>query len=137
MSGSAAQMPNTSQEGSRLGFRISDELSEKIARTIEQVRSDPRRKEHVTALVDLVLELTDAGLLEYYLRPLEEARAGAIARTTAKAGISTARRGISVIVNKLLRSLSAGQLLSIADSMESFLIREPSRPPQPSPPAGS
>lgn len=109
----------------RLGFRLDQELTEGTLRVIEQLRDDPGRKEHVAALVELVLKLTDHGLREFYVRPLEQARAGTIALGTARVGISTAKRGISVIVNQLLKGMSEKQLRSIADSMEDLLI-----PPQ-------
>ena len=107
----------------RLSFPLDEELAREMRETIDKVRSDPRDKDHVAALVDTVLKLTDAGLREYYVRPLERARAGTIALGTARVGIQTAKRGISVIANKLLRGMGEDQLRSIADSMEGFLIR--------------
>ncbi len=109
----------------RLGFAIDNELTCEMLGVIERLRRDPRRKDHVAALVNTVLKLTDVGLREYYVRPLKQADAGTIALATAKVGISTAKKGISVIVNKLLRKMGEQQLLSIADSMEDFLIRHP------------
>ncbi len=107
----------------RLGFPVDEELVREMTEVIEQLRSDPGDKGHVTALVDTVLKLTDAGLREYYVIPLRQAGTGTIALSTAKVGISTAKRGISVIANKLLRRMGEDQLRSIADSMEGFLIR--------------
>ena len=107
----------------RLGFPLDEALTEEMLSTIEQIRLDPGRKEAVKALVDTVLKLTDVGLREYYLRPLEQAGAGMIALGTAKIGVRTARQGISVIVNKVLKGMGEDPLRSIADSMEGFLIR--------------
>ncbi len=108
-----------------LGFSLDDQLADELRQLIEQLRRDPRHKEHVAALVDTVLKLTDIGLREFYVRPLEQADAGTIALATAKVGIGTAKRGIALIVNKLLRKMGEDQLRSIADSMEGFLIRRP------------
>ncbi len=117
-------MPESPAQEGRFGFPVSEELTGELLAVIEQIRRDPSDKAHVTALVEVVLKLTDAGLQEYYLRPLEQARTGTIGLGTAKIGISTAKRGISVVVNKLLRGMKPPQLESIADSMESFLIRD-------------
>ncbi len=106
----------------RLGFRLTPELSEETRQVIERLRDDPRRKEHVAALVELVLRLTDVGLREFYVRPLEQAKAGTLALATAKVGISTAKRGISLVVNKLIKGMNEKQLRSIADSMEDLLV---------------
>lgn len=115
-------MPEANEHDVRLGFRLDQAQAAETLRVIEQLRSDPGRKEHVTALVELVLKLTDVGLREFYVRPLEQAKAGTIALGTAKVGISTAKRGISVIVNKLIKGMSEKQLRSIADSMEDLLV---------------
>ncbi len=118
-------MPEPKDHDVRLGFSLDGELAEETFRIIEQLRSDPGSKDHVAALVKTVLKLTDVGLREFYVRPLEQAKAGTLALGTAKIGISTAKRGISLVVNKLLKGMSEEQLLSIADSMEDLLV-----PPQ-------
>lgn len=116
-------MSDANDPGGRLGFPITDELTREMLAAIGKIRSDASDQAHVTALVDVILKLTDAGLGEYYLLPLERANAGLIALGTAKVGVSAARHGISALVNKVIRGMSAEQLLSIADSMESMLIR--------------
>jgi len=116
-------MSDTNGQGDRLAFPIPEELTREMLAAIGQIRDDAGDKAHVTALVDVILKLTDAGLGGYYVLPLERAGAGLMALGTAKVGISAARRGISAIANKVIRGMSKEQLLSIADSMESMLIR--------------
>ncbi len=108
-----------------MGFPLDEELRRETLRTIDQIRRDPGDGAHLAALGDTVLKLTDAGLREFYLRPLERAGAGTLALGTARVGVGTAKRGIAVIVNKLLRGMGEAQLRSIANSMEGFLIRGP------------
>ena len=111
------------QTTSRLSFPLDEELTNRTIETIESFRSHPEDKANADALVDLILALTEAGLHEYYVRPLEQAKAGMMALGTAKVGVTTSKRGISVIVNKVIRKMSTDQLHSIVDSMESMLIR--------------
>ncbi len=118
-------MTNPTDPTSRFGFPLGEDLTRRTLAAIEQIRRDPADKAHVKALIELVLELTDSGLQEFYLRPLEQAKTGTLGLGTARIGISTAKRGISVVVNKLLRGMKPAQLESIADSIESFLVREP------------
>ncbi len=115
-------MPATPEPESRFGFPLGEELAREVRSTIEQIRSDPGDKTHVRSLIELVLKLTDAGLQEYYLRPLEQAQAGTLGLGTARVGIAAAKRGISVVVRKLLGGMKAAQLESIADSLEDFLL---------------
>lgn len=116
-------MSDANDPGGRLAFSITEDLTREMLAAIGQIRTDASDQAHVTALVDVILKLTDAGLGEYYVHPLERVGAGLMALGTAKVGVSAARRGISAIVNKVIRGMSAEQLLSIADSMESMLIR--------------
>ena len=115
-------MPAPSEPESRFGFPLDAELAREVRSTIERLRRDPADQAHVASLIEVALKLTDAGLREYYLRPLEQARAGTLSLGTARVGISTARRGIAVIVNKLLGGMKPAQLESIANSMEDFLL---------------
>lgn len=117
-------MPDPPQRGSRLAFPVPDELIQEMLATIENVRCGAGEEAHVTALIETVLKLTEVGLEEYFLRPLERAQVGMIAIGTAKVGIATARRGITVIVNKVMRGMSEEQLRSVADSMETMWVRE-------------
>ncbi|MCP3997918.1 MAG: hypothetical protein GY722_23085 [bacterium] len=106
-----------------MSFPLTEELTRQTIETITEVRRDPGDRDNAAAIIDLVLRLTDVGLHEYFVRPLEQAKAGMMALGTAKIGITTAKRGISVIVSKVIRGMSADQLRSIVDSMEQMLIR--------------
>lgn len=117
-------MPDPPERGSRLAFPVPGELTRETVATIDNVRRDAGEAAHVTALIETVLKLTEVGLEEYFLRPLERAEVGMIAIGTAKVGIATARRGITVIVTKVIRGMSEDQLRSVADSMENMWIRE-------------
>ncbi len=110
------------EPASRFGFPLDEELSSEVLQAIEHIRSDPEDKAHKKSLIELVLKLTDAGLREYYLRPLEQAKAGTLGLGTARVGIAAAKRGISVVVHKLLGGMKPAQLESVADSMEDFLL---------------
>ncbi len=116
-------MPDETEKCHRLSFPLSEELTRQTLETIDRFRGDPDDKAHAHAVVDLVLALTEVGLYEYFVRPLEQAKVGMVALGTAKVGVSTSKRGISVVVNKVIRKMSTDQLRSIVDSMESMLIR--------------
>lgn len=116
-------MPDQPIAENRLAFAVPEELTREMLSTIEDVRRDPGEDAHVTALIDTVLKLTERGLAEYFLRPLERAGVGVVAISTARVGIATAKRGITVIVSKVIRGMSEAQRRSVVDSMEDMLIR--------------
>lgn len=112
------------EEGSHLGFYVSEDLTRETLEVVANLRAEPTHRAHVKALAEIIMKLTDAGLEAYYLAPLERAKVGMIALGTAKMGIKTARQGISVVANKLIHSLKPEQLLQIVDSLDDLLLRQ-------------
>jgi hypothetical protein len=81
--------------------------SEKILGTMERDQ-DPKR--HVDALSSLVVDLTEAGLNYYFLKPLKDAKVGFVARQTASFGMAGALRVMSPIIRGILSGTNAAQL---------------------------
>ena len=85
--------------------------SNKVLDAIEREK-DPTR--HAAALSSLVLDLTEAGMSYYFLRPLQQARVGFVARQTASLGMAGSLRVMSSVVRGILAGLNATQLRVIA-----------------------
>jgi hypothetical protein len=81
--------------------------SNKILAGIEQDK-DPTQ--HVGALSDLVVDLTEAGFDYYFLKPLQQAKMGFVARQTASFGMAGALRMMSPVVRTILAGTNATQL---------------------------
>ncbi len=73
---------------------------------------DPTR--HVGALSRVVVDLTDAGLDYYFLRPLKQAKVGFVSQQTAKLGMAGALRIVSPVVHSILGGANAAQVRVIA-----------------------
>jgi hypothetical protein len=73
---------------------------------------DPTR--HVGDLASLVVDLTDAGLDYYFIRPLKQAKMGFVARQTAKFGLGGALRIMSPAIRSILSGANGAQLRVIA-----------------------
>ena len=104
-------------------FELPPELRAKTEEMIDKLRAAEDRRALAPELIELVLEQTRAGLDAYYFRPLELAEVGFTARGTARAGIAAGAKGISVIVRRVLGSMTDEQLLAVAEFMDSILIR--------------
>ncbi len=74
---------------SHMSLPLTEELTRQTIETITEVRRDPGDRDNAAAVIDLVLRLTDAGLHEYSVRSLEQAKAGMMALGTAKIGTTT------------------------------------------------
>jgi hypothetical protein len=70
--------------------------------------------EGVTSSRTLVVDLTESGLNYYFLRPLEQAKAGFVARQTASFGLAGTLRLMSPVIRSVLSGTSAPQLRVIA-----------------------
>ena len=92
--------------------------SMKILTRIERDK-DPTR--HVDELSTLVVDLTETGLNYYFLRPLEQAKAGFVARQTASFGLAGTLRLMSPVIRGVLSGTSAPQLRVIAGHIRQLM----------------
>ncbi len=81
--------------------------SNKILAAMER---DQDPTQHVGALSSLVVDLTEAGLDYYFLKPLHDAKVGFVARQTASFGMAGALRVMSPIIRSILGGANATQL---------------------------
>ena len=92
--------------------------SNKVLTAIEQ-DADPT--EHVGALSSLVVDLTEAGLSYYFLKPLQQAKVGFVTRQTATFGMAGALRVLSPIIRRVLAGTNATQLRVIAGHIRQLM----------------
>ena len=60
------------------------------------------------------MDLTEAGMSYYFLKPLQQAKVGFVARQTASLGMAGALRVMSPIIRSVLAGTNATQLRVIA-----------------------
>lgn len=116
--------PSASSKPGRVAFRVSAELQQRAASVVASIRSDRDKRKHVPALIEVVLEMTDAGLHYYFLHPLERAGVGAVTRRAVELAIGTAGRTLPMVVRKTVGSLNDEQISSIAEFLDEILVQE-------------
>ncbi len=89
-----------------------------LLETLEQVE-DPTK--HRSALGDLVVELTQAGLENYFLKPLQLAKVGFMVQQTANLGVASATRIMAPMIRNIIGRLDGKQLLSISGSIRQLM----------------
>lgn len=97
-----------------LRFFHSAELRTRSNKVLGALERDKDPTRHVDALSSLVVDLTEAGLNYYFLRPLQEAKVGFVARQTASFGMAGTLRVMSPIIRRILAGTNAAQLHVIA-----------------------
>jgi hypothetical protein len=106
-------MPD-SPDAPSLRFFYSADLHRKAITLLDAVEqtTDPTR--HSAALGDLAVELTDAGLDYYFVKPLAAAGSGFLAQQSAAFGMSSAARIMSPFTRRTIGGMDKKQLLTIA-----------------------
>ncbi len=104
-----------------LRFFHSPALRTRTNRVLDQIEraKDPTR--HASALSDVVIALTEAGLDDYFLRPLREAEVGFVARQTANFGLAGTQRVMSPVIRSIIAGTNAAQLRVIAAHIRSLM----------------
>jgi hypothetical protein len=97
-----------------LRFFHSAALRTRTTKVLAAIDRDEDATQHVGALSGLVVDLTKAGLDYYFLRPLQQAKVGFVARQTANFGMAGALRVISPIIRSILGGANTSQLRVIA-----------------------
>jgi hypothetical protein len=93
-----------------LRFFHSTALRTRSNKVLAAMERDKDPTQHVGALSSLVVDLTEAGLNYYFLKPLQQARVGFVARQTASLGMAGALRVMSPIIRTILAGTNATQL---------------------------
>jgi hypothetical protein len=97
-----------------LRFRYSSELHRRALAVLDALEADADPTRHRQALSELVVELTDAGLDYYFLRPLELADSGFVVRQSANLGMMGAKNFMSPVLRSVIGRMEAFQLKIVA-----------------------
>jgi len=93
-----------------LRFFHSAALRTRSNKVLDAMERDKDPTRHVGALSSLVVDLTEAGLNYYFLKPLQQAKVGFVARRTASFGMAGTLQVMSPIIRTILSGTNATQL---------------------------
>jgi hypothetical protein len=93
-----------------LRFFHSAALRTRTNKVLAAIDKDQDATRHAGALSGVVVDLTEAGLDYYFLRPLQQAKVGFVARQTASLGMGGALRVMSPMIRRILAGTNTGQL---------------------------
>ncbi len=113
--------PPLAEELPYLRFYHSAELRDKtlaIIRNIERA-SDPGR--YRSALADVVMELTDAGLNYYFLRALDLAKVNFVVKQSAHLGVGSVMRVMGPVVHNIIGMMDKRQLLVVCGHIRALM----------------
>lgn len=105
-----------------VAFPISDSLSNRVFDIVEKVRESDQPKIFVDTLTDVIIDMTEEGLVYLFLDSLKHAKVGSFHINAVQFGVNTAKKGLELVGRKVLKSMTDDQLKGIVEYMEMILL---------------
>lgn len=120
----AKRAPKKSAEPSSkpfLRFHHSQELRAKTLEVLEAVEGAERATAYCGHLTELVLELTDSGMDQYFLQSLKATKANFVVQQSAALGLSGVQKVMGTVIRNIMGRMDDRQLLSVCGSIRKFM----------------
>jgi hypothetical protein len=104
-----------------LRFYHSQSLRTKTLAVLTTLEKAKDRKQHRGALAEIVVELTDAGMEYYFLRPLKVAKAGFFVEQSANLGIAATTGVLASVIRNIIGGMNNAQLLSLCSYIRQLM----------------
>ena len=104
-----------------LRFHHSKELRAKTIKVIKTVENAEHATDHATQLTELILELTDCGMDQYFLQSLKATKANFVVQQSAALGLSGVQRVMGTVIRNIIGRMDDRQLLSVCGSIRQFM----------------
>lgn len=104
-----------------LRFHHSQELRVKTLAVLEIVETAETPSAHSAQLTELVLELTDTGMNQYFLQSLKATKANFVVQQSAALGLSGVQKVMGTVIRNILGRMDDRQLLSVCGSIRQFM----------------
>ncbi len=104
-----------------LRFYYSRALRTKTLKVLDALEAAEDATNHCDQLAEIVLDLTETGLDYYFLKPVQEAKAGLVASQTTKMGLGGIRRLMGPVARRVLGSMDSDQLLVVGQHIRALM----------------
>lgn len=104
-----------------LRFHHSQELRAKTLKVLEAVETADKATAYAERLTELVLELTDSGMNQYFMQPLKATNANFVVQQSAALGLSGVQKLMGTVIRNIIGRMNDRQLLSVCGSIRQFM----------------
>jgi len=104
-----------------LRFHHSQELRVQTLEVLESVESADKATAYSGRLTELVLELTNSGMDQYFLQSLKATKANFVVQQSAALGLSGVQKVMGTVIRNILGRMDDRQLLSVCGSIRRFM----------------
>lgn len=105
-----------------LRFHHSQELRVKTLEVLEAVEGAEKAAAYSGQLTELVLELTDNGMDQYFLRSLKATKANFVVQQSAALGLSGVQKLMGTVIRNIIGRMDDRQILSVCGSIRKFMV---------------
>lgn len=105
-----------------LRFYHSEALRKKTLSLLSVIEQTQDAAAHRTALADLVVELTNAGLDYYFMKQLKLAKPGFLVEQSANLGMAGAQQVMGSVIRQVIGRMDSTQLLSVCGSIRQLML---------------
>lgn len=105
-----------------LRFYHSEALRKKTLSLLSVIEQAQDAAAHRTALANLVVELTNAGLDYYFMKQLKLAKPGFLVEQSANLGMAGAQQVMGSVIRQVIGRMDSTQLLSVCGSIRQLML---------------
>ena len=116
-------MPSSITEA-HVAFPISNDLLQKTITVIENLSKTSPRKKNVPLLTEVLLGLIDAGLEYFFIYSTHMLGIGVMGQKVVDIGVTTSKKGLHMIISKLVKRMNDDQLLKLANFLDEMLFQK-------------
>ena len=104
-----------------LRFHHSHELRVKTLDVLVRIENADQPTAYRGELINLVLELTDSGMDQYFLQSLKAAKASFVVQQSAALGMAGVQKVMGTVIRNILGRMDDRQLLVVCGSIRQFM----------------
>lgn len=105
-----------------LRFHHSHELRAKTLDILVLVENAEKATTYSGELTELVLELTDHGMDQYFLQSLKATKANFVVQQSAALGLAGVQKVMGTVIRNILGRMDDRQLLVVCSSIRQFMV---------------
>lgn len=89
---------------------------------VEALECAVKPTDQSTHLIDLILELTDSGIDQYFLQSLKATKANFLVQQSAALGLSAVQKLMGTAIRSMIGRMDDKQLISVCGSIRHFMV---------------
>lgn len=105
-----------------LRFHHSHDLRVKTLEVLVAVENAEKATAYSAELTELVLELTDSGLDQYFLQSLKATKANFVVQQSAALGLAGVQKVMGTVIRNIIGRMDDRQLLVVCGSIRQFMV---------------